>query len=65
MKYNAKYKCRLCGAMLVCKIESENPSFARVEFFARDSDFSLVSSHDCKDGNIGICDLQGFEEVKV
>ena len=60
MTYNAQYKCRLCNAVLVCKQGLENPSYARINMFANKEDVVLVSSHDCKNGNVGICDLQGF-----
>jgi len=69
-KYIGVYKCRLCGESFTYgKTYSANRSIARVAManaipiLFKNKTSGMV--HCCKDGSIGICDLQGFSEKEI
>ncbi len=67
-EYMAVYKCRICGAVFACgKTYTEDESLKKIvksctilPLFPHDKGFT---THACKDGSLGIADLQGFKKA--
>lgn len=69
-KYKAIYKCRLCGETFSCGGElAEDKAIKKISlmgampipFFCKFDNGKMP--HGCKNGSIGIGDLQGFGKV--
>lgn len=68
-KYIKEYKCRLCGAVFVCgepctedeAVKKISRTSLILPLFPNDKGYI---PHGCKDGSIGIADLQGFRKIK-
>ena len=67
-EYIGIYKCRLCGEVFVCgKPYTEDESLKKIvksstifPLFPHDKGYT---AHGCKDGSLGIADLQGFKKL--
>ena len=67
-EYKAIYKCRMCGAVFACGEScTENEAVKKISrtslilpLFPNDKGYI---PHGCKDGCIGIADLQGFKKL--
>ena len=73
--YNFEYKCRRCGTILLCAVDTSADNIYQFRSLlydivteqVKDDPMlpSLVSLHNCEDGGIGIVDLIGCKEVKL